>query len=68
MIGGSQEAALISFRKCFIGIQCDRSGINSGGYMSKNMVKYDRNSDHCTIYGGLEKDNVRYKYDRFSFR
>ncbi len=23
--------------------------------MSKNMVKYDRNSNQCTIYGGLQK-------------
>ena len=36
--------------------------------MSKSMVKYDRSSNQCTIYGGLEKDKVRYKYDRFPFR
>lgn len=36
--------------------------------MSKSMVKYDRNSNQCTIYGSLEKDKVRYKYDRFPFR
>ena len=30
------------------------------------MVNYNRNSGLCIIiYGGLEKDNVRYKYNSF---